>query len=321
MELLRGVPFSSLLERMRAGSADEVEELGIDRTLLAERLLYAMLEQMFVHQLYHGDTHPGNLIALPGSRVGFVDFGLVDRLDDTFRREMMRYLSAIAEGDTEAMYRALASLLITGDQTDEEGFREEFFAATRSWLRDRDNPATVESSPVGRYMVAIMRAARTHGLRFPPAILSMYRSIFTAEIVANQLDVSASLRTVGGDFFEQLQLDSLARGPSREQLQRTAIDVVSLLGESPGRLNQLLADLADDRFVLRVRAAQSADDRRDANRRAKLVAATILQLTFAVVFGVAGTLPSLATRWVRGGSTALLVLSLIWLVYLWRRLR
>jgi membrane protein YdbS with pleckstrin-like domain len=70
-----------------------------------------------------------------------------------------------------------------------------------------------------------------------------------------------------------------------------------------------------------VRAAQSADDRRDANRRAKLVAATILQLTFAVVFGVAGTLPSLATRWVRGGSAALLVLSLIWLVYLWRRLR
>lgn len=39
--------------------------------------------------LFHADPHPGNLLALPGNRVGFIDFGMVGRLSPQRRRQVL----------------------------------------------------------------------------------------------------------------------------------------------------------------------------------------------------------------------------------------
>ena len=48
----------------------------------------AMLRQIFQFGLFHADPHPGNLLFLPGDRIGFVDFGMFGRLDPGERRRM-----------------------------------------------------------------------------------------------------------------------------------------------------------------------------------------------------------------------------------------
>ncbi|HKA05328.1 MAG TPA: AarF/UbiB family protein, partial [Acidimicrobiales bacterium] len=63
------------LEGVRADDIEAVNGLGLDRsaivrTVMASLILPAMREGMF-----HGDMHPGNILALPDGRIGLLDFG------------------------------------------------------------------------------------------------------------------------------------------------------------------------------------------------------------------------------------------------------
>ncbi|MBJ6762576.1 AarF/ABC1/UbiB kinase family protein [Myxococcaceae bacterium JPH2] len=320
---LAGVPFTELLHEIRQGRPERIRDLGLDPNRLARNLLWAVLAQIFQDRLFHADTHPGNLIALPGNQVGFVDFGLVSTLDDTFRAGMARYLTAIYTGRQEAMYRALTELLIPSDDTDLDAFHADFAEATRAWISQRDGMGRAPESgrsPVGQYMVDVLSAARRNHLRIPPTLLSMYRSLLTAETVANRLGSRTNLRSVGKRFFVKLQRAEMRVVPDKEQVQLLLADVVALLKDGPAQLHQLLGDLADERLWLRVRTSTSLKDRREENGRARLVVLALLQVGLSLLLVGAERLPWVDQFPVRGGLAALLGLSWVVLAVQWRRL-
>ena len=43
---------------------------------LAKNGMFALFQQVFEHGFFHADPHPGNLFALPGNRICFIDFGM-----------------------------------------------------------------------------------------------------------------------------------------------------------------------------------------------------------------------------------------------------
>src|SRR5690606_403514 len=53
---------------------------GIDPKLLVERGLGMFLQMVFIDGLFHGDLHPGNVLAMPGTRVGIIDLGVTVHL-------------------------------------------------------------------------------------------------------------------------------------------------------------------------------------------------------------------------------------------------
>lgn len=53
-----------------------------ERDLAGETIYRWMEENLYRHHLVHGDMHPGNLRFHGGGRVTFLDFGLVDHVDD-----------------------------------------------------------------------------------------------------------------------------------------------------------------------------------------------------------------------------------------------
>ena len=44
------------------------------------------LEMIFGDGFFHADPHPGNIIVLPGNRIGLLDFGMVGRIDERSAR-------------------------------------------------------------------------------------------------------------------------------------------------------------------------------------------------------------------------------------------
>src|SRR5207302_1450272 len=123
----------------------------VDAEQLATNVILASLNQIFRYQFFHADLHPGNLMALPGNVVGFVDFGLCDELDPIVRERQMRSLYAIATDNPELMYRALTEILIPSDETDLERFRRDFLDQTSDWQRQRTSPAGMGEGSTSRY--------------------------------------------------------------------------------------------------------------------------------------------------------------------------
>lgn len=317
-EYLSGISFLEVLRALDEGGEQELQRrgLGLQPDDLAENLIESTLRQIFRYQFFHADVHPGNLIALPNQAIGYVDFGLCEEIDDNVRRQQVRYLSTVYEGDAPQMFRALLDVLTPGEGADVEAFRAEFMAACTKWLdrsRGEHGGTCDERSPIANLMIAVARAARRNQYLIPARLLAMYRTLLTAETVAHQLSPNVDLRSVGKEFFASLQTDE-ALATFSPEVQRTLLPkILALLRDSPGPIHQLLSELADGRFRLRTEMIEDVATQRVRNRRARMIAAAVLSVSLAFLLS-APSLPMigpLSLRLVIAVALALVYLSVI----------
>ncbi len=87
-----------------------IKASGVDCRLLVNLLAETYSKMIFVHGFFHGDPHPGNIFVGPGPTLIFVDFGMVQAISDSTRRNLRLYAQAIVENDTPGIIDALERL-------------------------------------------------------------------------------------------------------------------------------------------------------------------------------------------------------------------
>ena len=316
-EYLPGLPFSEILRLVRAGNDSPLARMGVDRARLAANLILATYTQIFRYRFFHADPHAGNLLALPDGAIGLVDFGLVDVLPDARRNSQTAFIAAAYAGDVPALYRELRRTLNAARDADEDALHAGFVALTDAWLSTRMRTSGREAS-IGPYLVSVMRLIRRTGFRLPGDLLALYRALLTAETIAAEIAPGVDLISVGRQFFAAEQIDALVAQISPARLQTAAFDAASLALDGPGRVARLLAEIDEDRFVLRVRTEDAQEDRRLANARARLVAVAIVAIVPAMVMGLFVIARRDDLAW---AAAATLVLILLLEFRLWRSLR
>jgi ubiquinone biosynthesis protein len=282
-QLVHGIVFSEFLH---ARDRQRIRNIVFEPQRLADNMLTTVLRQVFVDRVFNADLHPGNLLALPGDLVCFMDFGLVDDLDPNLRNGLDEYVSAVYAGDIERMFRAARSLFVATEQTDMDRFHEDFVAATQEWMQALARASLGrpgERTPLAGYLIAVLVSARANHLRVPPQILSIYRALLTAEAVAAQLDANVDLFGIGRRFFAYLRVRRAVESLGADPALMHGAEVLNLVQTAPGALNRLMSDLADERFVLPVKTLESTDDRRQAVLRSRLVSAALMAVAASVV--------------------------------------
>lgn len=59
----------------------KIQAAGLDTDKLIEVGVISGLRQLLEHGFFHADPHPGNLFALPDGRMAYIDFGMMDQLE------------------------------------------------------------------------------------------------------------------------------------------------------------------------------------------------------------------------------------------------
>ncbi|HEY9421326.1 MAG TPA: AarF/UbiB family protein, partial [Thermoanaerobaculia bacterium] len=85
----------------------------------------SIIRMLFLDGFFHADLHPGNLLILPGPRMGFIDLGMVGRFESDLRRTFLYYYYTLVMGDAEGAARYLAAIGQPGPGADFAGFRRE----------------------------------------------------------------------------------------------------------------------------------------------------------------------------------------------------
>lgn len=83
------------------------DQLDVDRTALAERIVQAYCDMIFRDGLYHADPHPGNLLVRPDSQLVFIDFGAVARLSPAMKSGLASLVMAFIQQDSQRITEAL----------------------------------------------------------------------------------------------------------------------------------------------------------------------------------------------------------------------
>lgn len=98
------------IEGARITDKKLLSEWKIDRSIVAGSLLGAYMQQLLVYGFIHLDPHPGNLLILPGNRICFLDFGMVDELSADEVKTLRSLLQNIIFQNPDGILRAFERL-------------------------------------------------------------------------------------------------------------------------------------------------------------------------------------------------------------------
>ena len=154
-----------------------------DRERLVDLGAGSIIRMLYRDGFFHADLHPGNLLVLEGPSVGFIDLGMVGRMDDELRRTMLYYFFALVTGDAESAARYLAASAQLGPGSDPQGFRREVAEISRRWRR----AATFDQYSLGQLILESVQQGAAYRMYFPVELVLMVKALVTFEGVGHVL--------------------------------------------------------------------------------------------------------------------------------------
>lgn len=201
--------------------------------VLAQRLAVSFLEQVFIHNLFHGDPHPGNLI-LRGDEIVFIDFGAVSRLDPSTQRRLRHLLSEMANNDTSGA--TLAILELCGRSKDD-------LAQMPGLLVDMGLIVQGFRTGAGtRWSDRIVDIARRYDLKLPRSVITLAKALVLIEAMALKLNPEFRLQGAIEEF-----MNAAAPGEAKRTLKEIGealLEYKELADEAPAMIRRIAEDVS-----------------------------------------------------------------------------
>ncbi|MDH6056804.1 ABC1 kinase family protein [Umezakia ovalisporum] len=77
----------------------KIKEAGLDPEMIIQIGVTAGLQQLLEHGFFHADPHPGNLFAMADGRMAYIDFGMMDQLEETTKETLVDALVHLVNKD------------------------------------------------------------------------------------------------------------------------------------------------------------------------------------------------------------------------------
>lgn len=158
-------------------------EAGFDRALLARRGAHAVLKMIVQDGLYHADPHPGNVFYLSGNRIAFIDFGMVGRLSERRREELLGLLLGLVERDARAVADVLLDWAQAGHGADLAQLEREI-----ETFVDQYHGVPLAQLRLGQMLADATAILREHQLGLPADLALLVKAFITLEGLGRGLD-------------------------------------------------------------------------------------------------------------------------------------
>lgn len=259
------------MQRIRGVKITEATSLGNDNRVLAKAAVEAVLTMVFEHGFFHADPHPGNIFALPGNRIAFLDLGMVGRLTDALRFRLTDLIIALVENDVDAAARALAAI----------GRREipldrARFLADVGEIMDRVVGLPIEEIQLSEVIRDLFDGARRHRIRVPSECFLMGKAMLTIETVARGLDPHLDIEGAVAPHVRRLLAVRLAPKRLGKLFWQRLSETADAAGELPGQITDLLESLQRGTLTLRIEPAHQ-------HRTMSIIERLVQKVTFAVI--------------------------------------
>ncbi|MEQ1663291.1 MAG: AarF/UbiB family protein [Thiobacillus sp.] len=217
-----------------AGVAPErLRAEGLDPILLAARGADTVLKMVLVNGYFHADPHPGNILFLPGNRIGIIDFGMVGLLTAPRRVQIVDLLHALIRTDEQAVMQVLVDW--SGDaEIDEDRLTFDVAELLQSY-----DDLQLKDVKIGALLNDITGVMRENNLLLPADLTLLFKTLITLEGLGQQLDPNFHMVDHVRPFVESIIQQRytpqalVARG--RNSL-REALEVAAELPRDLGRL-------------------------------------------------------------------------------------
>ncbi len=216
---------------------------------LGEQLFKAYLKQILVDGVFHADPHPGNVFLTYDGKLALIDVGMIGRIAPVMQENLLKLLLAVSEGKGEA-----ASEVAIEMGTITPMFERDNYTREVSQLVAQHQSTTLAQLDTGRVVLEITRSASQNGLRLPPELTLLGKTLLNLDMVAGILapdfDPNDAVRRHASDLMRQ----RLSKMMSPGNMVSTAMELNDFVQHLPSRLNRVFEKVANDQLTLKVNA-------------------------------------------------------------------
>ncbi len=236
---------------------------GHDMAQVGQRYLEIAYDMLFEHGFFHGDLHPGNVIVMDDGRLGLLDFGMVGRLTEEMRENVIQVIFALQRGDYRTVARIFYDVSIKEERVDYRAVERDTVALMDKYW----SGSSIRELRMGPYVVELAGRAARRGARIPSAYTMFFKAIVTSEGLAKSLIEEVDPIQAAEPYIKRFLRQQLSEERLRQELFYTALTLGSLARRLPGSLSQLLDDLEAQRLQVQVRDPDLARSLNAADRR------------------------------------------------------
>jgi ubiquinone biosynthesis protein len=242
MERIHGVPI---------GELDRLREAGTDFRRLAENGVEIFFTQVFRHNFFHADMHPGNIFVLVDNpaqpRYAAVDFGIVGTLDLRDQRYLAENFLAVFDRD----YRRVATLHVQSGWVPADTRIDEMESAIRTICEPIfDRP--LKEIYFGAVLLRLFEALRRFDGQIQPQLLLLQKTLLNVEGLGRQLYPDLDIWQTASPVLRQWMRERMSPRNILRELRRGWPDALEILKSAPPLAKRALEQLQDGSLRLKI---------------------------------------------------------------------
>ena len=280
MERIRGTQISDL---------DELRRRGVNLQKLSEHGVEIFFTQVFKHNFFHADMHPGNIFVLtddPQNPVySAVDFGIVGTLDPRDQHYLAENFLAFFNHD----FRRVAQLHIDSGWLPAGTRVDEVETAVRTVCEPIFNKPLSEIS-FGQVLIRLFAAAQRFDMQIQPQLILLQKTLLQIEGLGRQLYPDLDLWKTGKPIMEGWMRDRMNPLRVLKEWRHQLPDLGEAIRTVPTLIQQALMQAAEGRYKVPVHTPDIAllreELRASAKRRDQTILASALLFTGITWFAV-----------------------------------
>jgi len=213
---------------------------------LARQGLKAAIKQILEDGFFHADPHPGNIMITNENRLCLLDWGMVGRLSETDRYELIDLMKSLVERDTRALLNALLRITNGEAGVDRRALERDLLD-----LLDFFYATPIEDLNLGQLLLDMTALVREHSLRLQPDLVLMVKALVTAEGTARLIYPELDVISEAEGSVKQVAAKRFEPGAILRHVRTSLSDLLALYRVLPRRLSQIVDKLDQGELSVR----------------------------------------------------------------------
>ena len=306
-----------VMERISGTPISDVKTLvtnGIDLKRLAEEGVEIFFTQVFLHNFFHADMHPGNIFVSPQGQYIAVDFGIMGTLSPQDQRYLAENFLAFFQRD----YRRVAQLHVESGWVPADTRVDEFESAIRTVCEPIfDRP--LKDISFGQVLLRLFQTARRFNMQVQPQLVLLQKTLLNIEGLGRQLYPELDLWVTAKPFMERWMSEQIGVRSLFKNIKDNGTFWLEKLPEMPQLFYEALKRYQPNHYQKPMDTADTFEKLRTEIRRSNqrmikvVIGAVLLVCAVILLQGESGFTPlkwanAPALTWMLGGLGALILI-------------
>jgi len=272
-------------EGIKVNDLEALDQAGINRRKVAERLATSICNQILRDGFFHADPHPGNIQVMSDGTIIFLDLGMVGHLNESRKSVISNFFIGVVFKDSRMVVNSIVDMDAITDRSNVKNFEKDINALIEKYLTMPMNEMKIDEMFHEIFHIAFLNHVKT-----PREFALLAKTLGTLQGLLEKLAPELNALVIAEPIAKKLFYQSFSVRKTRSQIKKSLLNYRDLLSEFPVAMRNLLRKAEDEDFAVQFEMKEMDRLQRRLERIFNRISFSVILLAVSII--IAGVLIS-----------------------------